>query len=289
MSIGLWDLRRAQRGPQRVARSATVSELENPKTCATAEPVLSMCGRFSLTTPVPDLATIFDADAGDLDPRPPRYNVSPTESVIVLRRGASGRELVSLRWGLVPHWAQDPDDLPLMINARSETLTERRAFRDLLGGRRCAVLADGFYEWRTEAGVKQPYWVRRRDQTPLPLAGLWDVWRRGADAIRSCTIITTAANEILAPLHERMPAILDAEGARLWLDATPDHPPLETLFPSPSADLEVFPVSTRVNRTSVDDPGCLEPLDRPLRSVEGWRDRPPTGGSPEMQLGLFPS
>ncbi len=246
-----------------------------------------MCGRFSLQTTIPDLAELFEANPGRLREWAARFNVAPTEDVVVLRSAESGRELVPLRWGLVPSWADDPGALPLMINARAESLETRRAFRDLIIENRCAVLADGFYEWRTERGVKQPYFVRRRDRTPMALAGLWDVWRGPDGPVASCTIVTTSANGLLLPLHDRMPAILGEAEAQLWLDMDLSERTMDSLGPCESDAIEVFPVSTRVNRVAIDDPKCLAPLDRPLRARDEWKRRPPEGAAPVDQLGLF--
>ncbi len=248
-----------------------------------------MCGRFSLQTPVPDLAELFEADPSRLSEWSARYNVAPTDEVIAVRRGAGGRELVPLRWGLIPNWAEVPGSLPLMINARSESLETRRAFRDLILDRRCAVLADGFYEWRTEGGVKQPYFVRRRDGRPMALAGLWDTWRGAEGPVGSCTIVTTDANPLLEPLHDRMPVILEGEGTQMWLDRDISEHTMDPLKPFDTEALEVFAVSRRVNRVAVDDPACMEPLGAPIRGTEGWVRRPPPGEAPPDQLGLFPS
>ncbi|MDE2945193.1 MAG: SOS response-associated peptidase [Gemmatimonadota bacterium] len=246
-----------------------------------------MCGRFSLQTPVPDLAELFEADPSRLEEWSARYNVAPTDDVIALRRGAGGRELVPLRWGLIPNWAEDRASLPLMINARSESLETRRAFRDLVIERRCAVLADGFYEWRQEGGLKRPYFVRRRDRRPMALAGLWDVWRGPDGRIPSCTIITTDANALLEPLHDRMPVILEGEGAQMWLDLDISERTMEPLRPFKAEALEVFAVSRRVNRVAADDAACAEPRSAPIREPSGWHERPPVGDAPPDQLGLF--
>lgn len=246
-----------------------------------------MCGRFSLQTPVPDLAELFEADATRLTDWGARFNVAPTDEVITVRRDAGGRALVPLRWGLIPNWAEDPGSLPLMINARSESLETRRAFRDLVIDRRCAVLADGFYEWRTEGGLKQPYFIRRRDRAPMALAGLWDEWRGPDGPIPSCTIVTTDANDLLAPLHDRMPVILDGDGAQMWLDLDISARTMEPLAPFNAAALEVFAVSRRVNRVAADDAACAEPRSAPIRERSGWRGRPPVGDAPPDQLGLF--
>ncbi|MDE2661726.1 MAG: SOS response-associated peptidase [Gemmatimonadota bacterium] len=246
-----------------------------------------MCGRFSLQTPVPDLAELFEADPSRLDEWVARYNVAPTDEVIALRRGTGGRELVPLRWGLIPNWAEDRASLPPMINARAESLETRRAFRGLVIDRRCAVLADGFYEWRTEGGLKQPYFIRRRDRRPMALAGLWDVWRGPGGTIPSCTIVTTDANALLEPLHGRMPVILEGEDAQMWLDLDISERTMEPLRPFDAEALEVFAVSRRVNRVAADDAACTEPRGAPIREPSGWRDRPPVGDAPPDQLALF--
>ena len=246
-----------------------------------------MCGRFSLRTPVPDLAELFAADAADVAGWPARYNVTPTDEVIAVRRCGADRDLVPLRWGLIPNWSEDPGSLPPMINARAESIERRGAFRDLIRDRRCAVLADGFYEWRTEGGVKQPYYVRRRDRVPMALAGLWDVWEGRRSRVDSCAIITTDANPLLARLHDRMPAILDDAGAQRWLDLDFSRRTVDTLAPFGSAALEVVPVSRRVNRSTVDDPSCIEPIDPPIRDADGWGRRPRRGNAHPDQFGLF--
>ena len=246
-----------------------------------------MCGRFSLQTPVPDLEELFEAEATGVARWPARYNVAPTDEVIAVRRAGGGRKLIPLRWGLVPHWSEDPDSLPPLINARAESLERRRAFRDLILDRRCAVLADGFYEWRTEGGVKQPYYVRRRDRVPLALAGLWDVWEGRRSRVDSCTIVTTDANPLLARLHDRMPAILDDAGAQRWLDLDFSPQTLDPLAPLDATALEVVPVSRRVNHSTVDDPSCVESIDAPIRDADGWERRTRRGNAPPDQLGLF--
>lgn len=248
-----------------------------------------MCGRYTLETPLEELAAIFDAIVA-LDEPGPRYNVAPTETVAALRGPDGGRQIVGLRWGLVPSRADDVSALPLMINARAESLDRRASFRDLVSDHRCAVLADGFYEWRTERGVRQPYYVRRADRQPLAFAALWD--RRTGDegALESCAIVTADANELLAPVHDRMPVILDAGALAPWLDpAVTDFDRVRGfLRPFPSGGLEVFPVSTRVNRTVADDPDLIVPLEAPAGRERSWADRPPAE-APREQLGLFES
>jgi len=246
-----------------------------------------MCGRFSLQTPVPDLAELFDAEADSVEGRPARFNVAPTDDVLILRPREHRRQLAGVRWGLVPNWADAPGDLPLMINARAETLEVKRAFRDLIPERRCAILADGFFEWRQEHGVKQPYFVRRRDGAPMAMAGLWDTWRDRDSRVESCTIITTTANDLLEPLHDRMPVILDNPGAQLWLEWTIGARTLDPLVPCASETLEVVPVGTRVNRVAYDDPDCVRAIDDAVQTSAGWTSRPRVGEAPEAQLGFF--
>lgn len=246
-----------------------------------------MCGRFSLKTPVPDLAQLFEAEATGLEDWPARFNVAPTDDVVVLRTAPGLRELTPIRWGLIPSWAQDPSTLPLMINARAESIEVRRAFRDLLPERRCAVLADGFFEWRKEHGQKQPYFVRHRDSSPMCFAGLWDVWEGPDGPVPSCTIVTTDANELLDPLHDRMPVILDDESGQMWLATELSEHTTDVLKAAPAERFEVYPVDRRVNRVIADDPDCIEPIGDRLRDREGWADRPQEGDAPETQLGFF--
>jgi len=244
-----------------------------------------MCGRYSLQTPLPDLADAFDARLA-LEDRGPRFNIAPTDTIAAVRPTKSGREMAGLRWGLIPGRARDPARVPLIINARAESLETRPAFRDLLAARRCLVPADGFYEWRTECGVSRPYFVRRRDGGPLALAGLWD--RRGAE--ESCAIITTDANELLRPLHDRMPVVLSGENIDRWTD--PGTRGLDrlrdVLQPSAWEFLEIYPVSVRVNRVGFDDPDCIAPEGPSILTPESWTDRPDAGRpAPGEQLGLF--
>jgi len=242
-----------------------------------------MCGRYALQTPLTDLADLFDAEPVLEDPGP-RFNIAPTETIPTVRATPRGREIAGLRWGLVPGWSRGPSDLPLIINARVESLTRRPAFRDLLEDRRCVVPADGFFEWRAENGLRQPYFVHRRDGRPLALAGLWD--RRGE--LESCAIVTTDANPLLRPLHDRMPVALPDAALDAWLDGRPhDWGRLrEALNPLAPELLEAFPVGRRVNRVGQDDPGILEPVGDTIGQTGEWDARPARGPSQD-QLGLF--
>lgn len=216
----------------------------------------------------------------------PRFNVAPTETVVTLRGLESGREIRGLRWGLVPNWSRDPSDVPLIINARSESLETKPAFRNLLAAHRCAVLADGFFEWRTEHGLRQPYFIRRRDGSPLAFAGLWDRWGE----TESCAVVTTGANRLLLPLHDRMPVLLSQEDLGRWVN--PDERDFEhlrgMLRPCAPDLLEAYPVSPRMNRVQEDDAGCVVALDPPIRHPGEWERRPVAGSAaPDDQLRLF--
>lgn len=248
-----------------------------------------MCGRYSLETPLHELADLFGATLS-LDETGPRFNIAPTQTVAALREPERGREIVGLRWGLVPSRTEDPSGLPLMINARAESLDRRASFRGLVSDHRCAVLADGFYEWRTEHGVRQPYYVRRADRRPLAFAALWDRRTDPTGALESCAIVTADANDLLRPLHDRMPVILDPEALDRWLDpAVTDFERVRgSLGSCPSGTLVAYPVSTRVNRTAEDDADLIAPLDTPIGAGGSWAERPPEA-APRQQLGLFGS
>ncbi|MBX0330431.1 SOS response-associated peptidase [Oscillochloris sp. ZM17-4] len=220
-----------------------------------------MCGRYTLRASGGQVAEQFGlADAPQLAPR---YNIAPTQLVPVVRAGAEGRELALLRWGLVPFWAKDLAIGAKMINARSETVAEKPAFRAALRQRRCLILADGFYEWQATPGGKQPFYFRVGDGAPFAMAGLWESWRGPDDAtVQTCTILTTRANPLLAPLHDRMPVILPPDEYRLWLDPSlREAGPLEHLFdPFPAEDMDAYPVGKDVNRVANDSAALIAPL-----------------------------
>lgn len=216
-----------------------------------------MCGRFLLTTPLSELARLFLADGGGN--LPPRYNIAPTQDIAAVRVEEGARRLVALRWGLVPSWADDAAMGGRLFNARSETAAEKPAFRAAFRARRALIPCDGFYEWRAQGkGIKQPYVIRRRDRAPFALAGLWERWRD----LETLTILTVAANAVMRPLHERMPAILPSEDWPAWLDPeTPLGALTAMLRPAPDDGLDAVPVGPRVNSVRNDDPSCLEPPD----------------------------
>jgi len=222
-----------------------------------------MCGRYSITTPVEAMRGLFGFAGPGLNLQP-RYNAAPTQVLPVVRRVADGddRELVLLRWGLVPSWAKDIKIAARLINARAETVAEKPSYRTAFRRRRCLVPADGFYEWKKAGGGnKQPFRIRLPDGGPFAFAGLWERWQpEGGEAVESFTIVTTEAALGIRDIHARMPVILPPADYRPWLDpaATPDG--LGALLRPYEAALEADPVSTAVNSVRNDTPDCLEPV-----------------------------
>ncbi|MFN7961933.1 MAG: SOS response-associated peptidase [Thermoanaerobaculia bacterium] len=224
-----------------------------------------MCGRYTLSTPGDVLAERFETP--EIPGLRPRYNVAPTQEVAAVRRpkGAkSGREMVLLRWGLVPRWAEDPSIGSRLINARAETAPEKPSFRSAFKRQRCLVLADGFYEWKKNPdGTKQPFYVRLKSGEPFAFAGLWEHWDKEGEPVESCTLLTTEPNPLMAGIHDRMPVILDPACYELWLDpGVSDKDRLETLLaPYPADAMEARPVSRFVNSPANDSPRCVEALE----------------------------
>lgn len=218
-----------------------------------------MCGRYTLATPVNNLVEHFEIDEYPSSITS-SYNIAPTQEVAAVIAEVEKRKLEMLRWGLVPAWADDPSIGNRMINARAETVAEKPSFRKAFKQRRCLVLSDGFYEWQRTSDGKQPYYIHLKDGSPFAFAGLWESWRDGEE-IRSCTIITTDANELVGEIHKRMPVILPPEDYDMWLD--PDFEEKEALTsllrPYPSEVMEAYPVSRRVNSPSNNAPDCIEP------------------------------
>ena len=223
-----------------------------------------MCGRFKrsvtwaeyfeylgLSTPTPNA--------------PPRYNVAPTDEVYIVRNSREGGdpELATVRWGLVPYWSKDKKSAAKNINARSETVSEKPSFREAFTRRRCLVLADGFFEWRKEGKIRQPYMITLRDGGPFVFAGLWERWRPANEdegVLETCTIITTEANAALRDIHARMPVILEQRDHATWLgEASAPHEWLDLLRPLPDDHVAITKVSTRVNSVANDDAACTEP------------------------------
>lgn len=225
-----------------------------------------MCGRFTQQQDPAELAGAFEAELDDtgreLDGG--RYNVAPTEDVHVVVERERRRVVSAFRWGLVPAWADDLRVGSRHINARAETVLYSPAFRTAVRLRRCLIPADGFYEWQHRGGGRQPFLIRRRDGDPLAFAGLWSLWRDpGQDEwLRSCAIVTTTPNELMAELHDRMPVVLARESWSTWLSADGvDLGELRGLLaPCPAGDLECHPVSRLVNDVRNEGPELIAPL-----------------------------
>jgi putative SOS response-associated peptidase YedK len=221
-----------------------------------------MCGRFSLGATI-RVGQLFDLP--NWPETPPRYNIAPSQEVpaVIQNRETGGREFRPLRWGLVPSWAKDPGIGDRMINARSETVATKPAFRKPLRERRCLILADGFYEWKREGSRKQPYYIKLQDGQPFAFAGLWDRWQPSdGQPLESCTILTTTPNALVQQLHDRMPVILPSSAYGLWLDrAVRDVDIVQAvLTPYPADEMLAYPVGTRVNNPAYDSPECIVPL-----------------------------
>lgn len=217
-----------------------------------------MCGRYAFFSPAESVRTLFGVDV-PLEIAP-RYNIAPTQYVPAVRAGdGHGRALAMLHWGLVPFWAKDRTIGNRLINARAETLAEKPSFRNALRKRRCLVLADGFYEWRSESGARQPYFIRRKDGQPFAMAGLWERWEKEGDVLESCTIVTTEANAFMRPLHHRMPAILPESAQAAWLavDEAGESGVTGLLQPLQGDLLRADRVSTRVNNPRNEGPELL--------------------------------
>ena len=223
-----------------------------------------MCGRFVLMTQGTSLAERFKLEeVPDLEPR---YNIAPTQKVAIIRLNPETlqRRLVLVKWGLIPFWAKDTSIGNRLINARAESAAEKPAFRSAFKSKRCLVPADGYYEWKKmKGGQKQPYLARNADGSPFAFAGLWERWQAPEDeVIESCTILTTDANDLTQPIHDRMPVILKPEDYDLWLDPQVKAPNLlkPLLRPYPSEEMVAEPVSPKVNKASYDAPDCVEAI-----------------------------
>ena len=223
-----------------------------------------MCGRFTLEKSLGDLGSLFQV--GNLPELWERYNIAPTQPIAVIREvgGQERRELALMRWGLIPSWSKDPGTGPLLINARAETAAAKPAFRAALRYRRCLVPADGFFEWQRIGSEKRSFHMRRRDGAPFALSGLWESWHSpDGSVLESCALLTTEANELMRPIHDRMPVILDPPDFDLWLNPdVQDLALIEPLLrPYPAEAMAAFPVSSLVNNARNDSLQCVLPLE----------------------------
>jgi putative SOS response-associated peptidase YedK len=218
-----------------------------------------MCARFQFAPPEDWVEEFGLADAPVV---PPRYNIAPTQDVVAVRTDSAGRRQARmLRWGLVPSWAEDRSAGNRLINARAESVATRAAFRDAFRLRRCLVPAQGFYEWKKFGRAREPWLVRLKGGRTFAFAGVWDRWTGVEGALESCALVTTAANAIVAPIHGRMPVLIDPSAYDAWLDPRATEALLRPLLgPYPAEEMEAFPVSPRVNGTAVDDAFLTHPV-----------------------------
>jgi putative SOS response-associated peptidase YedK len=221
-----------------------------------------MCGRFTQTFSSSEIESAFNlANVSSLEPK---YNIAPTQQVATILQTDRSRTFKMLRWGLIPSWAKEPKMGAKLINARAETVAEKPSFRSAFQRRRCLILASGFYEWQQLEDRKQPFYIQQKDSQPFAFAGLWSTWQPiDGETMNTCTIITTEANELMQPIHERMPVILESENYDLWLDPTVQKPEfLQTLLKPLETDLlKTYPVSTKVNNPRNDGSECLESIE----------------------------
>ena len=235
-----------------------------------------MCGRFALTDDEAALMAFLGFSDGVAVV--PRYNIAPTQPIAIMRVDNGKRQLTFARWGLVPAWVADPGTFSLLINARSDSVLDKPAFKNAMRYRRCLVPASGFYEWRRQGRAKQPFWIRRRDGGPMAFAGLWETLDdRYCGYIDSACSGTVDANATVRPIHDRMPAILRQQDEATWLDPAANDPKALTalLQPYKGSNLRAYKVSPKVNKPGIDDASCIAPLDG---------EKPPVIG--QMGLGL---
>lgn len=224
-----------------------------------------MCGRFSQRQSAEAIAQAFQVL--EIPSLTPRYNIAPTQAVATVLQNSQqeGRHLKMLHWGLIPSWAKDPKIASKLINARAETVAEKPSFRSAFRQRRCLVVADGFYEWQQQENKKQkqPYYFRFKDESPFAFAGLWERWEDpNGKEIQSCTLLTTQANDLMRPIHHRMPVILSPKDYGLWLDPEVKKPELlqPLLHPYPTEQMTAYPVSKLVNKPTNDSADCINSI-----------------------------
>ncbi|MEP5151647.1 SOS response-associated peptidase [Planktotalea sp.] len=219
-----------------------------------------MCGRLAVTLPNDAMAQLFAAQPANNLPEVPNYNVCPTTQVHVIWNETGTRQLGQMRWGFIPHWYKKPNDGPLLINARAETIAEKPAFKAACRERRCLIPASGFYEWtKDENGARDPWYIHAQDKSMLAFAGIWQDWSNGDDQFRTCSVVTTGANEAISQIHHRMPVILQQDDWALWLgEKGKGAAPL--MRAAPNDFLDFYRVDRAVNSNRVTGPELIEPF-----------------------------
>lgn len=238
-----------------------------------------MCGRYTLIASAEAIRLLFKVPAFDERLVPPRYNIAPTQPIVVVRQIGTERELLPVRWGFIPAWTRDGASPPLLINARAESVASRPAFLNAFRRRRCLVPASGFYEWQAHGmGPKQPFAVRPEAQKLIAFAGVWETWfGNDGSEIDTAAIITVPCNARLAALHDRMPAVIAPEHFAAWLSPGTDADEAEALLrPAPDALFTCSPVSVRVNAAANDDAGLLDEVNEEVPPA------PPSAAAPRQ-------
>jgi len=223
-----------------------------------------MCGRYAITTAPEAMRRMFGYP--EQPNFPPRYNVAPTQPIPIVRVAEGQRHFALVRWGLLPAWVKDPKAFTLLINGRSDTINDKPAFRNAMKRRRCLIPADGFYEWKRDGAVKRPFYIHRRGGGLVAFAGLWETWvGPNGEEMESAAIVTTDANGVLRPIHDRMPVILPEEAFAEWLDCTnvDAKEASQLLVPAPDDVMEAYEISPAVNRVANDGPEIQQPYTAP--------------------------
>jgi putative SOS response-associated peptidase YedK len=221
-----------------------------------------MCGRFTLHTPEARIREVFHLEHTEPLGLAPRFNIAPSQDIPIIRESESGLEMVLAKWGLVPGWSKEPKTRYSTINARIESVAEKPTYRAPFKHRRCLIPADGFYEWKLVNGHKIPHHIRMRDGGIFAFAGLWDQWKGEGETLDSCSIIVMPSNEVMKPLHDRMPTIIAPAHYDLWPDPriTDKQEIMQYLNSAPSGQLKAYPVSPWVNAPKHDDERCIQPV-----------------------------
>lgn len=215
-----------------------------------------MCGRFTVRQP--EKIKINGISAADIKGVKSRYNIAPSQQILSVIKTSDEKHALFLHWGLIPSWSKEQSGI---INARSETLSEKPSFRDSFKRRRCLIIADGFYEWKKEGKTKQPFYFQMKDESVFSFAGIWDTWKTDGKEIISCAIITTTPNELLSSVHNRMPVILHPGNFDAWLENETSADELTNLLkPFPTEYMKGYTVSPNVNNPGVDNPQLVEQM-----------------------------
>jgi putative SOS response-associated peptidase YedK len=246
-----------------------------------------MCARYVITSPADAVRALFGYD--ERPNFPPRYNVAPTQPIPIVRLLDGKRSYALMRWGFLPAWVKDPRTFSLLINARGESVLDKPAFRNAMRRRRCLIPADGFYEW-SDGTPRRPYFVRPKAGGPIAFAGLWETWTGpNGEEVDTAAVVTTPANRLLAPIHDRMPVIVAPDAFDLWLDCANVEAATATVLMMPAADalLECYAVSNAVNRATNDSPELIAPAPASNEADAGTTPDAPKGKKPDDQLSLF--